>query len=140
MCSSDLSIGARFYAAFENITLSNAAAYGIINYDILNQSILLFAYPASSSWTLNFRGSVTTSLNSIMNIGDSVGAVFMTQQGVTAFYNTSITIDGTANYVYWQGGTAPTNGNTSSIDTYAYTIIKTASSTYTVLASQTQFK
>ena len=40
----------------------------------------------------------------------------------------------------WQGGTAPSAGNASSIDVYVYTIIKTAATpTYTVLGSQTQF-
>lgn len=137
---SNTSIGSRFYAAFENITLSNAAAYGIINYDVLNQSILLFAYPASSSWTLNFRGSSIAPLNNIMNVGDSVKVTFMAQQGPVAFYNTSVTVDGTANYVSWLNGTIPTQGNTSSIDTYVYTIIKTASSAYTVLAAQTTYR
>jgi hypothetical protein len=36
-------------------------------------------------------------------------------------------------------GTAPTAGNASSIDTYVYTILKTASATYTVFGSQTKF-
>jgi hypothetical protein len=40
----------------------------------------------------------------------------------------------------WQGGTAPTSGNASGVDAYTYTIIKTASATFTVLAAQTQFK
>jgi hypothetical protein len=39
----------------------------------------------------------------------------------------------------WQGGTAPTGGNVTSNDVYTLTAIKTASSTFTVLAAQTQF-
>jgi hypothetical protein len=55
--------------------------------------------------------------------------------------NSAITVDGTGTGVTtkWQGGTAPTSGNASSIDSYTYVIIKTASATYTVLASQTKF-
>jgi hypothetical protein len=75
-----------------------------------------------------------------MSISESISAIYMVTQGATAYFNTSVTIDGTAVIPRWQGGTAPTAGNTSSIDVYAYTIIKTASSTYTVLASQSQFK
>jgi hypothetical protein len=41
--------------------------------------------------------------------------------------------------VEWQGGTAPAAGNASGIDVYLYNIIKTASATFTVLASQTKF-
>jgi len=42
--------------------------------------------------------------------------------------------------VVYQGGSAPTAGNASSNDVYTYTAIKTAASTYTILAAQTQFK
>ena len=58
----------------------------------------------------------------------------------TAYYPTAFTIDGTSVTPKWQGGTAPSSGNASSIDVYTFVIIKTASATYTVLASQTQFK
>jgi hypothetical protein len=51
-----------------------------------------------------------------------------------------IQVDGTTVTAIWQGGAAPTGGNTSSHDVYSYTAIKTAASTYTVLASITQFK
>jgi len=60
-------------------------------------------------------------------------------QGSTAYYNSAVTIDGTSVTPYWQGGSAPTKGNASGIDVYTYTVIKTGSATYTVLASQTQF-
>ena len=51
--------------------------------------------------------------------------------------------DGTATgvTVIWQGGTAPSAGNASGTDVYTYSIIKTAATpTYTVLASQVQYK
>jgi hypothetical protein len=51
-----------------------------------------------------------------------------------------IQVDGTTVTAIWQGGTAPTAGNTSSHDVYTYTALKTAASTYTVLAALTQFK
>jgi hypothetical protein len=59
----------------------------------------------------------------------------------TPYYPTAFQIDGaTAGVtVRWQGGSAPTSGNTNSIDSYTFTIIKTASATYTVIASQTRF-
>jgi hypothetical protein len=61
--------------------------------------------------------------------------------GTTAFYSTAVQIDGSTAGVTlkWQGGTAPTAGNASSVDAYTYTIIKTASASFTVLAAQTQF-
>jgi hypothetical protein len=67
---------------------------------------------------------------------------FLVTQGSTAYYNSAVQIDGTTSGVTteWQGGTAPTAGNALGIDVYSYTVIKTASATFTVLAAQTQFK
>ena len=39
----------------------------------------------------------------------------------------------------WQGGSAPDSGNTNSLDSYVYTVIKTGDAAFTVLAAQTQF-
>jgi hypothetical protein len=39
----------------------------------------------------------------------------------------------------WQGGSAPSAGNADSVDVYVLNITKTASATYTILGSQTQF-
>ena len=137
---STTSFGSTFYAGTEILTVTSAVATGIINFDLTTQGILYTTANAGAAWIVNFRANSTTSLNSIMSISESISAIYMVTQGATAYFNTSVTIDGTAVTPRWQGGTAPTAGNTSSIDVYAYTIIKTASSTYTVLASQTQFK
>jgi hypothetical protein len=76
-----------------------------------------------------------------MTTGDAITVAFLSTQGSTAYYNTSVQIDGSTSGVTteWQGGTAPTAGNVSGIDAYVYNIIKTASATFTVLASQTKF-
>ena len=137
---STTSFGSTFYAGTEILTVTSAVATGIVNFDLTTQGILYTTANAGAAWIVNFRANTTTSLNSIMATGESVSAIYMVTQGATAFFNTSVTIDGTVVTPRWQGGTAPSAGNTSSIDVYAYTIIKTASSTYTVLASQTQFK
>jgi hypothetical protein len=74
-----------------------------------------------------------------MATNDTIAVTFMVTQGATAYYNSAVTIDGTSVTPKWQGGTAPTSGNASSIDIYNYVITKTASATYTVLASVTKF-
>lgn len=129
-----------FNYIFETTTVSATASTGTINYDVLTQPILYYTTNASANWTMNFRGSTTASLNSIMSIGQTVSVTFMSTQGATAYYNNAVTIDGAAVTPKWQGGTAPTIGNASGIDVYTYAIIKTANATFTVLASQTQFK
>ena len=110
----------------------------VINYDVTVQTILYYTSNSIANFTINFRGSASTTLNSIMAIGQSVTAVLMVTNGVTAYYETAITIDGAANTPKWQTST-PSSGNASAIDVYSYTIIKTAASTFTVLASQTKF-
>jgi hypothetical protein len=120
-------------------TISATAATGTINYDITTQSVLFYTSNASANWTVNFRGSSGTTLNTLMQTGESISATFLVTQGATAYYNSAVTIDGTSVTPKWQGGTAPTSGNASSVDCYTYVIQKTGSATYAVLASQTKF-
>jgi hypothetical protein len=127
--------------AAEVATVSATAATGTINYDITTQSVLYYTSNASANWTVNFRGSSGTSLNTLMSTGQSMTVAFLVTQGATAYYNNVVQVDGTATGVTtrWLGG-APTAGNASGIDSYRYLIIKTGSATFTVLASNTQFK
>jgi hypothetical protein len=125
--------------AAEIATISATAATGTINFDITTQSVLYYTSNASANWTVNFRASSGTSLNTALATGQSVTAAFLVTQGATAYYNNVLQVDGTTVTPKYQGGTAPTAGNASSIDVYVYTIIKTASATFTVLASQTRF-
>lgn len=126
--------------AAETVTVSATAATGTINYDVTTQSVLYYTTNASANWTVNFRGSSGTSLNTLMATGQSITVAFLVTQGATAYYNNAVTIDGNSVTPKYQGGTAWSAGNASAIDAYIYTIIKTASATFTVLASQTQFK
>jgi len=127
--------------AAEVATVSATAATGTINYDITTQSVLYYTSNASANWTVNFRGSSGTSLNTLMSTGQSMTVAFLVTQGSTAYYNSAVQVDGTTSGVTtrWLGG-APTAGNASGIDSYRYLIIKTGSATFTVLASNTQFK
>lgn len=132
-------ISSKFVNALEGVTVSATAATGTINYDVTTQSVLYYTSSASANWTVNFRASSGTTLNTALATGEAITVVFMVTQGSTAYYNSAVTIDGTSVTPKWQGGSAPTLGNASGIDIYSYTIIKTASATYTVLASQIQF-
>jgi hypothetical protein len=120
-------------------TISATAATGTIQYDVTTQSVLYYTSNASGNFTVNFRGSSGTSLNTVMQTGESISATFLVTNGTTAYYNSAVTIDGTSVTPKWQGGTAPTSGNASSVDCYTYVIQKTGSATYVVLASQTKF-
>jgi len=123
----------------ETATVSATAATGTIAYDITTQSVLYYTSNASANWTVNFRGSVGTSLDTIMATGESISVTFLVTQGATAYYNSAVQVDGSSVTPKWQGGTAPTSGNVSSIDSYTYVLIKTGTATFTVLAAQTKF-
>jgi len=125
----------------EVTTVSATAATGTIAYDVTTQAVLYYTSNASANWTVNFRGSSGTSLNTLMSTGQSMTVAFLVTQGSTAYYNSAVQVDGTGTGVTtrWFGG-APTAGNASGIDSYRYLIIKTGSATFTVLASNTQFK
>ena len=125
--------------AAETTTVSATAATGTITYYTATQSVMYYTTDASANWTLNLRHSVGTTLNTAMAIGQTVTVTFMVTNGTTAFYNNVVQVDGTTVTPKWQGGTAPTSGNGSSIDVYTYAIIKTAAATFTVLAAVTKF-
>lgn len=127
--------------AAETTTISATAATGTINYDVTTQSVLFYTANASGNFTVNLRASSGTSLNTALSTGQSVTVVFLVTNGSPAYYNTSVQVDGTTSGVTtrWQGGTAPSSGNASSVDVYSYTVIKTANATFSVFAAQTRF-
>jgi hypothetical protein len=123
----------------EAATVSATAATGTINYDVTTQSVLYYTSNASGNFTVNFRGSSGTSLNTLMATGESLSVTFLVTNASTAYYNSAVQVDGSSVTPKWQGGTAPTSGNASSVDSYTYVIIKTGSAAFTVLATQTKF-
>ena len=126
-------------SAFETATVSATAATGTVNVDISTSAVKYYTSNATADWTFNFRGDSGTTLNSLLSNGQSATVAFLVTNGSTAYKPTVFQVDGSAVTPKWQGGTAPASGNASSIDSYTFTIIKTASATFTVLASQVKF-
>lgn len=132
-------LGAVLTDVAETATISATAATGTINYDVTTQAVLYYTTNASANWTVNFRGSSGTSLNTLMSTGQSVTVAFLVTQGSTAYYNNAVQVDGASVTPKYQGGTAWSAGNASSVDVYTYTIVKTGSAAFTVFAAQTKF-
>lgn len=127
-------------SAFEKVTVSSSSATGTINYNIISQSVLFYTASATGNWTINVRGNSTTTLNNILDVGQSVSFVFLATNSSPAFYQTGFQIDNVSVSPRWQGGVAPTSGNPNSIDAYAFVLTKlTSTPTYLVLASQTRY-
>jgi hypothetical protein len=123
----------------ERTTISATAAGSTVQFDVKTQGVLYYTSNSTGNWTLNVRGDSGTTLNSLMTTGDALTVVFLATNGVTPYYASALTIDGSANTPKFQNGVAFAAGNASSIDIYTYTIIKTANATFTVLAGQTKF-
>jgi len=123
----------------ETTNIQADATSGTENLNLLSGSHMYHTSNAAGNFTLNVRSSASVALNTTMAIGETVTAVFSCTNGSTAYYMTALTIDGNAQTVKWQGGTAPAAGNASSVDVYSFAITKTASATFTVLGSLTKF-
>ena len=123
----------------EKVTVEATAATGTKTYDVLTQAVLFYTSDASGDWTLNIRGDGSTSLNDIMDTGESITIAHLVTIGSSEFRNSALQVDGSSVTPKYAGGSAPTEGNTNSIDSYVYTIIKTGDATFTALASLTQF-
>ena len=121
----------------EDINVVASAATGTINFDVSTASIWYYTSNATANHTLNFRYSSSVSLNTALPVGDTITLVWLNTNGSTAYYPSTIQIDGTT--VTPKVPAAITAGNASSIDAYVFTIIKTASATFTVLETQTKF-
>jgi len=125
--------------AREYVAIDSGGPYASYTVDAQTISITYLTTNSGSNLTLNIRGSSSLTLNSMMSVNDSLTIAFLITNGSTAYYINTFQIDGTTVTPKWVGGAAPTSGNANSIDSYTYTIIKTASATYTVLAQQTKF-
>jgi hypothetical protein len=119
----------------ERWTVSATAAGSTVNFDADTQGVLYYTTTSTGNWTLNVRGSGSTTLASKLATGDSLTISFLATN-VTAYYMTALTIDGNAQTVKYSGGTAPAAGNASAVDIYTFTIVKTAATpTYTVFGA-----
>ncbi len=122
----------------EDILISTTGFSGY-TYDVMSDGVQFINANSTANGTINFRGNNSTTINDFMATNQSITCVLLITNGSTAFYPNAFQIDGNSIVPKWQGGTAPTSGNTNSIDAYTFTILKTASATYTLLASQTKF-
>ena len=129
-------------SSFEEIkekVLVNSSTTGTLTHALATGPAIIFCnVDQTANRTVNLTGA-NAFLSSGSGEGQSTTVVILFKQGSTAYYPNAFQIDGASVTPEWQGGSAPTDGNANSIDSYSYTIIKTASSTYTVLASKTQF-
>lgn len=107
------------------------------NIDVEKGMVHLFTTTETATSTPNIRYNASTSLDSVMNIGESVTVTILTTAAAAA-YSADITIDGSTVTENWIGGSAPSSGGTSGIDIHTFNIIKTNSATFTVIGNHTK--
>jgi hypothetical protein len=119
----------------EQAAINASAPTSTQAYALNGKAVVFHTTNANTNFTANFTGL------SSLAVGDSATFAVLVTNGATPYYIAAIQVDGTTSGVTtrWQGGTAPTSGSASSIDSYSITIIKTGASAYTVLAAQTKF-
>jgi hypothetical protein len=128
----------------EVVTVNASSPTSAVAFNIATQSIIYYtAVPvATFGFALSFFGSGSgtgTSVNSMMSIGQSVSVALFVTNGGYYTYPLSFYIDAVQVTAKWANGIPITSGNLNATDIYNFTIIKTASATYTVLASQVKY-
>jgi hypothetical protein len=123
----------------EKVTTQSTALTGTVAVYVRTASVINCTSNPTANWTLNVQSTSSVFLNTAMVTGECLSLTLIVPQGSTAYYQSAMQIDGNAVTPKWAGGSAPTAGNANSVDVYAFTIIKTANATFTVLASQTKF-
>ena len=121
-----------------NITAGKLSDNTNINID--NGMLHHFTTAETTTATPNITS--TAGLNTSMAVGDAISVTLVTT-AAAAGYASTVHIDGSiistnSGTLNWTGGTAPSAGGSSGVDIYAYTIMKTASGKYTVIASLTK--
>tara|TARA_Y100001937_G_scaffold84220_1_gene113962 strand:- start:3364 stop:4545 length:1182 start_codon:yes stop_codon:yes gene_type:complete len=123
----------------EGVNIVASTAGSTVDLNFLDGGILFHTGTASTNFVFNIRGDGSTSLNSVLSVGDAAGVALIMPQDATPRQQTSLKIDGvTASGLHWQGGaTAEATGN--GIEVFAVNIIKTGDADYTVFESITNF-
>ena len=122
----------------EKSSISATAMGANVNFDVLDSAVVYYTSNATANSTLNIRGNTSVNLNSVMAANQAMTIAFAVTTGATAYRVANLQIDGTSVTPKWSGGSAPT-ASANSVEVYSFTVFKTASATYTVLGSKTQF-
>ena len=130
------------FGIYENVSISTSAAPANVNVDSLVSSVFYYSGNMNANVTVNIRGNATTRLDTSLAIGQSFSIALLLTNGSGAgnvYYPLVYQVDGAAVTPKWPLAMAPTTGHANSIDTYAFSVLKTAANVYSILGSQTQY-
>ena len=116
-----------------------SALTGTVNMDVVTNGLVqYYSTNASAAFVVNLRGDGSTTLNSLMDIGQSTVFTLYHASNNTSYRMTDFQIDGSSITEKWNGG-APTEATGSGTDSYVFNILKTADATFTVFANFSNF-
>ena len=114
-----------------NIVAGKLSDNQTINID--NGMVHYFTTTETTTATPNIMSTV--GINTQMATGDTIAITLVTTAAAAA-YCANIQVDGAAVTENWIGGSAPSSGGSSGVDIHSFSIIKTASATFTVIGNQ----
>ena len=122
----------------EEVTVTAGKLSDNTNIDLGDGMVHYFTTQETTTSRPNLRFNSSTTLNSVMNVNESISVTIITTAAAAA-YSANLNIDGSTSVVVnWIGGSAPSAGGSSGLDIYTYTIIKTSNATYKVIGNLTK--
>jgi hypothetical protein len=126
----------------ETVNVQTTPISGNYNIHVAEATAYYFVGNTTGPVTFNLIGNNSTSLNSLLNVGQTASLAIALKQGATR-YRANVFIDGVnpLSSVVWMGASQPAQlgAQTQSIDTYSITVIKTENNGYTVMVGNTTF-
>jgi len=117
-----------------------SALTGTVNFDVVTNGLVQYhTTNSSATFVANLRGDGSTTLNSLLHIGQTTVFTLYSAQNNASYYLTDFQIDGSSQTEKWNGGSAPSAGTASGVDVYTFNIMKTADATFTVFANFANF-
>ena len=120
----------------------NISATALNSDKVINLTDGMVHYRSSAVGAANVKLNVISSagINTDLAIGDAMTLTVITAAGSASHYVDQIRIDGVEASAgvttHWVGGSAPTDGGASGVDTYAFNILKTGNAAYLVVANK----
>ena len=104
---------------------TKTGATGAVTHDFSTGSVFYH-----TDMTANFTTNVTSLPSAI---GSACVVTLILNQGATAYYSNALQIEGGAQTIRWQGGTAP-SATANVVNTQVFIIFRTGASTFLVLS------
>jgi hypothetical protein len=124
----------------ESANIFTTPITGNVNIDIGVNTSYFFSSNTIGNVTFNLRGTDTTPFDATVGLGQTASVAIALKQGAIK-YRANVYIDGVLQTPYWLGNSSPAyaTAQQQSIDVYTYTVFKTAASTYSILAANSNF-